>query len=204
MPALHHFRVLGSVGKKSHLTDSFDLMIHLVRIWIGERTHWRCGRRMGDIGELLPPERGRWARPTQDNRRYPEGMLWIARTGAQWRHLPDEYGKWNSVFSPVPAQGRERHVRRPAGDTRRTGHARPASAYDRRHHRLGTPLRRQHKKGTQSEEALGRSRSGFSTKINARCDGHRGATRYDKTAESFRAFITITSIKLWLPFVQGT
>lgn len=50
------------------------------------------------IGPLLPPERGRWARPAQDNRRYFEGMLWIARTGSQWRHLPDEYGKWNSVF----------------------------------------------------------------------------------------------------------
>jgi transposase len=50
------------------------------------------------IGPLLPPERGRWARPAHDNRRYFEGMLWIARTGSQWRHLPDEYGKWNSVF----------------------------------------------------------------------------------------------------------
>ncbi|WP_281182053.1 transposase [Brucella intermedia] len=37
-------------------------------------------------------------RPAQDNRRYFEGMLWTARTGALWRHLPDEYGKWNSVF----------------------------------------------------------------------------------------------------------
>ena len=25
-------------------------------------------------------------------------MMWIARTGSQWRHLPNEYGKWNSVF----------------------------------------------------------------------------------------------------------
>ena len=50
------------------------------------------------IRPLLPLERGRWSRPAQDNRRYFEGMLWIARSGSQWRHLPDEYGKWNSVF----------------------------------------------------------------------------------------------------------
>ncbi|PAQ00657.1 MAG: transposase [Mesorhizobium sp.] len=50
------------------------------------------------IGPLLPAERGRGCRPAQDNRRYFEGMMWMARTGAQWRHLPDEYGKWNSVF----------------------------------------------------------------------------------------------------------
>lgn len=50
------------------------------------------------IGALLPSEYGRGCRPAQDNRLYFEGMMWIARTGSQWRHLPDEYGKWNSVF----------------------------------------------------------------------------------------------------------
>ena len=50
------------------------------------------------IGPLLPAERGRGCRPAQDNCCYFEGMMWLARTGAQWRDLPDEYGKWNSVF----------------------------------------------------------------------------------------------------------
>ncbi len=50
------------------------------------------------IGPLLPSERGRGCRPAGDNRPFFEGMMWMARTGSQWRHLPDEYGKWNSVF----------------------------------------------------------------------------------------------------------
>ena len=50
------------------------------------------------IGSLLPPERGRGCRPAGDNRPFFEGMMWMARTGSQWRQLPDEYGKWNSVF----------------------------------------------------------------------------------------------------------
>jgi transposase len=50
------------------------------------------------IGPLFPAERGRGCRPAQDNRRYFEGMMWVARTGAQWRCLPAEYGKWNSIF----------------------------------------------------------------------------------------------------------
>lgn len=50
------------------------------------------------IGPLLPPEHGRGCRPAGDNRPFFDGMMWMTRTGAQWRRLPDEYGKWNSVF----------------------------------------------------------------------------------------------------------
>ena len=27
-----------------------------------------------------------------------EAVLWIARTGCKWRDLPEELGKWNTVF----------------------------------------------------------------------------------------------------------
>ena len=50
------------------------------------------------IGTLLTPETGRGCRPARGNRLYLKGMMWIARTGSQWRHRPDDYGKWNTVF----------------------------------------------------------------------------------------------------------
>jgi putative transposase len=34
----------------------------------------------------------------RDNRLFVEGVLWIVRTGAPWRDLPEIFGGWNSVF----------------------------------------------------------------------------------------------------------
>ena len=37
-------------------------------------------------------------RPQADNRKIFNGVLWILRTGAPWRDLPEYYGPWQTVY----------------------------------------------------------------------------------------------------------
>lgn len=51
------------------------------------------------VKEMLPPERtGKPGRPSGDNRTALNGILWIARSGASWRDLPERYGSWSTLY----------------------------------------------------------------------------------------------------------
>ena len=47
---------------------------------------------------LLPGRPESPGRSGDDNRLFLEAVLWIARTGAPWRDLPERFGESNSVF----------------------------------------------------------------------------------------------------------
>ena len=52
------------------------------------------------LSPLLPPEKtGRRGRPQKDNRTMLNAMVWVARSGAPWRDLPERYGPWETVYS---------------------------------------------------------------------------------------------------------
>ena len=50
------------------------------------------------LKEHLPPQRPATGRPAHDHRTILNGVLWILRTGAPWRDLPDRYGNWQTVY----------------------------------------------------------------------------------------------------------
>ena len=47
----------------------------------------------------LPPRKAGPGRPRKDDRLILNALLWLARTGAPWRDLPEEYGPWETVYT---------------------------------------------------------------------------------------------------------
>jgi transposase len=95
-----------------------------------------------------------------------EAIFWMARTGAQWRELPEEYGIWNSVFSRFNSWSKKKIwdkllefcVQDP----------------DLEYVMIDSTIIRAHAcaagYGEQKNEGLGRSVGGFTTKIHAKVD----------------------------------
>lgn len=50
------------------------------------------------VQDLLPGRPGEPGWVAVDNRLFLDAVLWIARTGAPWRDLPERLGNWNSQW----------------------------------------------------------------------------------------------------------
>jgi transposase len=50
------------------------------------------------IQDLLPGRPGQTGWLARDNRLFLDAVLWIAKTGAPWRDLPERFGPWNTVW----------------------------------------------------------------------------------------------------------
>ena len=118
---------------------------------------------------LLTTPCSRGGRPPKNHRHRLDGILWICRTGAPWRDLPAVFGKWNSVWKQF-----RRWCESGAWDLLLQALADSGGALDMLQ-MIDSTIVRAHRcaAGERTEEqnqALGRSRGGFSTKIHVRCN----------------------------------
>jgi len=49
------------------------------------------------IAPMLPGKVSDPGRSGRDNRLFVNGCLWVLRSGAHWRDLPERYGKWKTL-----------------------------------------------------------------------------------------------------------
>ena len=63
-----------------------------------ERRYELTNKQWERLEPHLSGKNGDVGRPCDDNRRFINAVLWITRSGAPWRDLPERYGKWITAF----------------------------------------------------------------------------------------------------------
>ena len=129
---------------------------------------------------LLPPEKPWTGRPNDDHRRILNGILWILNSGAPWRDLPRHYGPVGTVSSRFYRWRRSGVWQRVLEALQALADAQGRVGWELhfldstvvRAHQHAAGARKTGREPGAEDEALGRSRGGFTTKIHLRCEGY--------------------------------
>lgn len=122
------------------------------------------------VSPLLPPEiTNQPGRPRKNNRLMINAMVWIARSGAPWRDLPDCYGPWKSVYSRF-RKWADNGILKSVFDKLRSEAETYEISID-----ASIVQAHQHSAGARKDgppNEIGHSRGGASTKIHAAVDAY--------------------------------
>ena len=106
-------------------------------------------------------EKPKMGRPPLNPRMVFNGILWILKSGARWRDLPDRYGNWNSIYHKFRLWCKlglfDRLLKFINGDAKKTTLLELDSTFCKVHQSACSALK---------DQAIGSSRGGKNTKIH--------------------------------------
>ena len=125
------------------------------------------------IKDLLPGREGQRGVTAKDNRLFIDAVLWIGKTGAPWRDLLDRFGNWNSIWRRFDRWARKGVWEKVFGVLQDPDLEWLIidSTIIRAHQHAAGARKGDDGVGGQQDQALGRSRGGFGTKIHAAVSG---------------------------------
>jgi transposase len=125
------------------------------------------------IKDLLPGQPGQHGKVAKNNRLFIEAVLWIAKTGAPWRDLPEYFGNWNSVWrrwARWAKKGVWQRVFQVLQDPDLEWVILDSTSI-RAHRHAAAAKQKVDGSGSQADQAVGRSRGGLTTKIHGALSG---------------------------------
>ena len=160
------------------------------------------------VAHLLPRQRGNVA---VDNYRFVNALLWMCRTGAPWRDLPECYGKWITVcrrFNRWSGNGAMERLFTALQEERIIGVEIRVLAMDstsvKVHQHAVVPPKRNRTAPWDYDRQAHKGRNMVERVFNRMKHHRKAATRYDRLDETFLANLQLILIAIQLKNTSKT